>query len=49
MTSPSLAIACLLVILAGGAISTCHEARGQDCDPGAFGCQHQQGHDTYKG
>ena len=41
-------MACLLVILTGGAISTCHEARGQDCAPGAFGCNHHQGHDQYK-
>ena len=49
MTSPSLAIACLLVILTGGAISTCHEARGQsDVHGDGHAHQHAQHHDWYR-
>lgn len=35
--------------LAGWLVTVPWPARAQDCQPGAFGCGHHQGHDIYKG
>lgn len=40
-----LSVACLLVLIAGGGISMCHEARGQS---GRHGDGHAENHDWYQ-